>query len=110
MIGAIEEYSISIAPDLPTHRDRRSNIYSRVRCGHCDPRVKCTRLTGFPKPEPVSSSIVSMRFLVRAPASSMVCLPILPKRGSTVGSSRSVALPFKAPRGPNFASYAGSFG
>ena len=36
----------------------------------------------------VSSSIVSMRFLVSAPVSSMVCLPILPKRGSTVGSSR----------------------
>ena len=33
----------------------------------------------------VSSSIVSMRFLVSAPVSSMVCLPILPKRGSTVG-------------------------
>ena len=40
----------------------------------------------------VSSSIVSMRFLVSAPVSSMVCLPILPKRGSTVGSSLSVAL------------------
>ncbi len=35
----------------------------------------------------VSSSIVSMRFLVSAPVSSIVCLPILPKRGSTVGSS-----------------------
>ena len=33
----------------------------------------------------VSSSMVSMRFLVSAPVSSMVCLPILPKRGSTVG-------------------------
>jgi hypothetical protein len=105
MIGAIEECSISIAPNLPTHRDLRSNINSRVRCGHCDPRVKCTRLTDFSKrkPEPVSSSIVSMRFLVRAPVSSMVRLPILPKRGSTVGSFRLVALPFKTPRGPNFA-------
>ena len=40
----------------------------------------------------VSSSIVSMRFLVSAPVSSIVCLPTLPKRGSTVGSSLSVAL------------------
>ena len=32
----------------------------------------------------VSSSIVSMRFLVSGPVSSMVCLPTLPKRGSTV--------------------------
>ena len=30
----------------------------------------------------VSSSIVSMRFLVAAPVSSMVCLPTLPQRGS----------------------------
>ena len=51
----------------------------------------------------VSSSIVSMRFLVSAPVSSMVCLPILPKRGSTVGSSRSVALHRSTPRGPNLA-------
>ena len=40
----------------------------------------------------VSSSIVSMRFLVSGPVSSIVCLPTLPKRGSTVGSSRSLAL------------------
>ena len=40
----------------------------------------------------VSSSIVSIRFLVSAPVSSIVCLPTLPKRGSTVGSSLSVAL------------------
>ena len=33
----------------------------------------------------VSSSIVSMRFLVRAPVSSIVCLPTLPKRGSIRG-------------------------
>ncbi len=31
----------------------------------------------------VSSSIVSIRFFVSAPVSSMVCLPTLPKRGST---------------------------
>ena len=48
----------------------------------------------------VSSSIVSIRFLVSAPVSSMVCLPTLPKRGSTVGSSRSVALHLSTPRGP----------
>src|SRR6476620_2511776 len=46
----------------------------------------------------VSSSIVSMRFLVSAPVSSMVCLPILPKRGSTVGSSRSLALHLSTPQ------------
>ena len=51
----------------------------------------------------VSSSIVSMRFLVSGPVSSMVCLPNLPKRGSTVGSSRSMALLLITPRGPNFA-------
>ena len=51
----------------------------------------------------VSSSIVSMRFLVSAPVSSMVCLPTLPKRGSTVGSSTSVALHLSTPRGPNLA-------
>ena len=51
----------------------------------------------------VSSSIVSMRFLVSAPVSSIVCLPTLPKRGSVIGSSRSVALHFNTPRGPNLA-------
>ena len=51
----------------------------------------------------VSSSIVSIRFLVSGPVSSIVCLPTLPKRGSTVGSSRSVALHRITPRGPNFA-------
>ena len=35
----------------------------------------------------VSSSMVSMRFLVSGPVSSIVCLPTLPQRGSTVGSS-----------------------
>ena len=49
----------------------------------------------------VSSSMVSMRFLVSAPVSSIVCLPILPKRGSTVASSLSVALHWITPRGPN---------
>ena len=58
----------------------------------------------------VSSSIVSIRFLVSAPVSSIVCLPTLPKRGSTVGSSMSVALHLSTPRGPNLARYAGSFG
>ncbi len=56
----------------------------------------------------VSSSIVSMRFLVSGPVSSMVCLPTLPKRGSTVGSSRSLALLLITPRGPNLAVNAGS--
>ena len=58
----------------------------------------------------VSSSIVSIRFLVSAPVSSIVCLPIFPKRGSTVASSMSVAVVLSTPRGPNFARYSGSFG
>ena len=58
----------------------------------------------------MSSSIVSIRFLVSGPVSSIVCLPTLPKRGSTVGSSLSVALQSSTPRGPNFARNAGSFG
>jgi len=48
----------------------------------------------------VSSSIVSMRFFVSGPVSSMVCFPTLPKRGSTVASSLSLALHLRTPRGP----------
>src|SRR5262245_26062148 len=55
----------------------------------------------------VSSSTVSIRFLVSGPVSSMVCMPTLPKRGSTVGSSLSAALDLSTPRGPNFALNAG---
>src|SRR4030095_1745636 len=51
----------------------------------------------------MSSSIVSIRFLVSGPVSLMVCLPTLPKRGSTVGSSTAVALHSSTPRGPNLA-------
>ena len=40
----------------------------------------------------MSSSIVSIRFLVSGPVSLMTCLPTLPKRGSTVGSSVSAGL------------------
>ena len=47
----------------------------------------------------VSSSIVSMRFLLSGPESSMVCLPTRPQRSSVVGSSRSVALQRSTPRG-----------
>ena len=57
-----------------------------------------------------SSSTVSMRFLVSGPVSSIVCLPTRPKRGSSVGSSVSVALHFSTPRGPNFARNSGFFG
>ena len=57
-----------------------------------------------------SSSNVSIRFLVSGPVSLMVCLPTLPKRGSTVASSVSVALQSSTPRGPNSARNAGSFG
>ena len=55
----------------------------------------------------VSLSMVSMRFLVSGPVSSMVCLPTLPKRGSTVSSSVSVAKVCSTPRGPNFARNSG---
>ena len=48
-----------------------------------------------------SSSQVSMRFLVSGPVSSIFCLPTLPQRGSTVGSSVSVAKECMTPRGPN---------
>jgi len=48
----------------------------------------------------VSSSIVSIRFFVSAPVSSMVCLPTLPQRGRSVGSSLSLALQRNTPRGP----------
>ena len=50
-----------------------------------------------------SSSTVSIRFLVSGPVSSIVCLPTRPKRGSSVGSSLSLALHLSTPRGPNFA-------
>jgi hypothetical protein len=39
----------------------------------------------------VSSSIVSIRFLVSGPVSSTRCLPTRPKRPSSVASSSSVA-------------------
>jgi hypothetical protein len=51
-----------------------------------------------------------MRFLVRGPVSSMVCLPTLPKRGSSVASSLSLALHRNTPRGPNLALNSGFFG
>ena len=54
-----------------------------------------------------SSSTVSMRFFVSGPVSSIVCLPTRPKRGSSVGSSVSLALHRSTPRGPNFASELG---
>src|SRR6185436_7800529 len=57
-----------------------------------------------------SSSQVSIRFLVRGPVSLMVCLPTLPKRGSTVGSSLSLALQSRTPRGPKFAKQFGFLG
>ena len=58
----------------------------------------------------MSSSIVTIRSLVSGPVSLHTCLPTLPKRGSTVGSSVSEALQSITPRGPYFARNAGSFG
>ena len=43
----------------------------------------------------ISSSTVSIRFLVSGPVSSIFCLPTLPYWGSTVGSSTSVAQAMK---------------
>ena len=50
----------------------------------------------------MSSSIVTIRALVSGPVSLHTCLPTLPKRGSTVGSSVADALQSITPRGPNF--------
>ena len=61
-------------------------------------------------PAVISSSIVSMRLRVSGPVSAHFCLPILPKRGSSVGSSLPVAKQCKTPRGPNLALKAGFFG
>lgn len=47
-----------------------------------------------------SSSIVSMRLMVSAAVSSQLCLPHLPKRGSSPGVSVRVATHLKTPRGP----------
>ncbi|MCY1460843.1 hypothetical protein D9M71_784350 [compost metagenome] len=44
----------------------------------------------------------SMRFMVSGPVSSMVCLPTRPKRGSSVGSSLSLAKVCSTPRVWNF--------
>ena len=49
-----------------------------------------------------SSSQVSIRFLVSGPVSSIFCLPTLPQRGISVGSSLSVAQEWITPRGPKF--------
>ena len=49
-----------------------------------------------------SSSQVGMRFVVSGPVSSIFCLPTLPQRGSSVGSSLSVAHEWMTPRGPKF--------
>ena len=49
-----------------------------------------------------SSSQVSIRFLVSGPVSLIFCLPTLPQRGITVGSSLSVAHEWITPRGPKF--------
>ena len=48
-----------------------------------------------------SSSQVSIRFVLSGPVSSIFCLPTLPQRGFSVGSSLSVAQEWMTPRGPN---------
>ena len=57
-----------------------------------------------------SSSQVSMRFFVSGPVSWIFCLPTLPQRGWTVGSSLSVAQEWITPRGPNRSRNLGSLG
>ncbi len=57
-----------------------------------------------------SSSQVSMRFMFSGPVSSIFCLPTLPQRGSSVGSSLSVAQEWITPRGPNISWNFGSLG
>ena len=47
----------------------------------------------------VSSSMVSIRFFVRAPVSSMRCFPTRPYRPCSVSSSSSVAHEWMTPRG-----------
>jgi hypothetical protein len=49
----------------------------------------------------VSSSMVSIRFFVSGPVSSIRCLPTRPKRPSSAGSSSSVAHERITPRGAN---------
>jgi hypothetical protein len=49
----------------------------------------------------ISSSIVSIRFLVSGPVSSIRWRPTRPQRGSSVSSSSSVAQLWSTPRGPN---------
>ena len=49
-----------------------------------------------------SSSQVCMRFVVSGPVSSIFCLPTLPQRGISVGSSLSVAQEWITPRGLMF--------
>ena len=43
-----------------------------------------------------------MRFFVSGPVSVIFCLPTRPQRGSSVGSSLSVAQEWITPRGPKF--------
>lgn len=57
-----------------------------------------------------SSSQVSMRFLLSGPVSSIFCLPTLPQRSCSVGSSLSVAQEWMTPRGPKRSRNFGSFG
>jgi hypothetical protein len=78
-------------PALTAHRRAHMRVGMHARRVHPDKE----RLVGLHLPldeAVVSSSIVSIRFLVSGPVSSMVCLPTLPKRGSTVGSSTLLAL------------------
>ena len=75
-------------------------------CAWCSPSTK-NGFSAFDLPldevdaaAAVSSSMVSIRFLVSGPVSSIFCRPTRPKRGSSVGSSLSVAKQWITPRGP----------
>src|SRR5271155_2466231 len=67
---------------------QRKNGLFALACFSIQPRARSV----------ISSSMVSMRFLVSGPVSSIFCLPTRPKRGSTVSSSTSVARQCMTPR------------
>lgn len=63
--------------------------------------------------KPAATNSSSTRFIrsrVSCPVSVMRCRPTLPKRGSTVSSSMSVAHECSTPRGPKRSLNAGSVG
>ncbi len=77
---------------------------SQRKNGLLSARALSTNFSAFAR---ISSSMVSIRSGQSAPASSIFCLPILPQRGWTVGSSTSVAQVWSMLRGPTVSLAAG---